>query len=71
MARPALTFLGLCQEQTTRLFSLMLQKGVRDRQGEERIISDLLLHICAEGYGLEPEGSLSLLSTEQVTIEER
>lgn len=63
--------IGLCTVKQTRVYSLTLQKGARDRQGEERVVSDLLLRTCAEGCSLEPEGSLSLLSAEQVTIEER
>ena len=63
--------IGLCTDKQTRVYSLTLQKGARDRQGEERVVSDLLLRICAEGCGLEPEGSLSLLPEEQITIEER
>ena len=62
--------IGLYTAQRTRVYSLTLQKGARDRPGEERLVSDLLLRTCAEGCGLEPEGSLSLLPEEQVTIEE-
>jgi len=63
--------IGLCTARQTRVYSLTLQKGARDRQGEERLVSDLLLRTCAEGCGQEPEGSLSLLPDEQVTIEEQ
>jgi nicotinamide mononucleotide (NMN) deamidase PncC len=62
--------IGLCTAQQTLVYSLTLQKGARDRPGEERLVSDLLLRTCAEGCGLEPEGSLSLLPEEQVTVEE-
>jgi nicotinamide mononucleotide (NMN) deamidase PncC len=65
------THIGLCTAKQTRVYSLTLQKGARDRQGEERLVSDLLLRICAEGCGLEPEGPLSLLPEEHLAVEER
>jgi nicotinamide mononucleotide (NMN) deamidase PncC len=60
--------IGLCTGKQTRVYSLTLQKGARDRQGEERLVSDLLLRICAEGCGLSPAGPLSLLPGEHVTV---
>jgi nicotinamide mononucleotide (NMN) deamidase PncC len=63
--------IGLCTKEWTRVYSLTLHKGARDRQAEERLVSDLLLRICAEGCGLTPEGSLPLLPDEQVAIDER
>jgi nicotinamide mononucleotide (NMN) deamidase PncC len=63
--------IGLCTAKQTRVYSLTLQKGARDRQGEERLVSDLLLRICAEGCGLKPKGSLELLPGEYPVVEER
>jgi nicotinamide mononucleotide (NMN) deamidase PncC len=60
--------IGLCIGQQTRVYSLTLQKGARDRPSEEQLVSDLLLHICAEGCGLSPAGPLSLLPGEHVTV---
>ncbi|MSQ46974.1 MAG: hypothetical protein EXR78_01080 [Deltaproteobacteria bacterium] len=63
--------IGLCTAEQTRVYSLTLQKGARDRQGEERLVSDLLLRICAEGCGLSLVGLLSLLPEEHVIVEKR
>jgi nicotinamide mononucleotide (NMN) deamidase PncC len=61
--------LGLAREGQTRVYSLTLSKGARDRQGEERVVSDLLIHILAEACGVIPaEEELALLSGEQVTV---
>jgi nicotinamide mononucleotide (NMN) deamidase PncC len=38
---------GLCTSVDTRVFSLTLQKGARDRVGEERLVSDLLIQVLA------------------------
>lgn len=62
--------IGLCTAQRTHVYSLTLQKGARDRPGEERLVSDLLLHACAEGCGVEPESLPSLLPEERITIAE-
>ncbi len=40
--------------------SLHLQKGARNRKGEERLVSQLLLNALAEAYGLETSLALSL-----------
>lgn len=62
--------IGVCDRAQTQVYSLTLQKGARNRQGEERLVSDLILHILAEACGL---GDLAagpiLLPTEQVIIQ--
>jgi nicotinamide mononucleotide (NMN) deamidase PncC len=63
--------IGLCRREQTLVYSLTLQKGARDRPSEERLVSDLLLHICAEGCGLSPEGSLVFLPGEHLIAEKR
>ena len=63
--------IGLCIGQQTRVYSLTLQKGTRDRQGEERVVSELLLQVCAEGCGLSLESLLSLLPEEHLIVEKR
>jgi nicotinamide mononucleotide (NMN) deamidase PncC len=63
--------IGLCTNEQTLVYSLTLQKGARDRQGEERVVSDLLLRVCAEGCGLSLESWLSLLPEEHVIVEKR
>ncbi len=52
---------GLCTSEVTRVFSLTLQKGARDRIGEERLVSDLLVQVLALACGVIPTVQLSLL----------
>ncbi|MBM4258884.1 MAG: hypothetical protein FJ147_23645 [Deltaproteobacteria bacterium] len=58
---------GLCTNEGTRVFSLTLQKGARDRIGEERMVSDLLLQALAVVCEVLPEVHLSLLAGDQLT----
>ncbi len=58
---------GLCAWEGTRVYSLTLQKGARDRQGEERLVSDLLLRVLAEACGRDTAEELTLLPEERVT----
>ncbi len=60
--------IGLCTHERTRVYSVTLHKGARDRQAEERLVSDLLLRVCAEGCGLSLTEPLSLLPGEHVTV---
>jgi len=60
---------GLCSGEQTCIYSLTLQKGARDRPGEERLVSDLLLQVLAEACGLEVAVDLPLLRDERVTIQ--
>jgi len=62
--------IGLCVGEQTRVYSLPLQKGTRDRQGEERLVSDLLLRVLAEACGLGSATDLALLPDEQVAVQE-
>ncbi len=61
---------GLCGGEQTRVYSLTLQKGARDRQGEERLVSDLLLQVLAEACGLNITTDLPLLENERVTVQD-
>jgi len=54
--------IGLCTSEDVQVFSLTLQKGARDRIGEERLASDLLLQVLAVVCGAIPSVSLSLLA---------
>jgi hypothetical protein len=49
------------------VYSLTLQKGARDRPGEERLVSDLLLQVLAEACDLEIVADLPLLDEERIT----
>ena len=57
---------GLCTIEYTQVFSLTLQKGARDRIGEERLVSDLLLQVLALACGVTSEVELSLLSEDRL-----
>jgi len=63
-------YIGLSTARQTRVYALTLQKGARDRPGEERVVSDLLLRVCAEACGIKVNESFSLLPGEQLTVED-
>ena len=60
---------GLCISEGTRVFSLTLQKGARDRIGEERLVSDLLLQVLAVGCGCIPDVQLALGTEDQLVVQ--
>lgn len=61
---------GLCTAELRRVYSLTLQKGARDRAGEERVVSDLVLRALAQASGCHDMIDLSLLPEEQVIVQE-
>jgi hypothetical protein len=60
---------GLCTAARTQVYSLTLQKGARDRQGEERLVSDLLLHVLAKACGADVAEDVTLLPEEEITVQ--
>jgi nicotinamide mononucleotide (NMN) deamidase PncC len=60
--------LGLCTEDRTQVYSLTPRKGARDRLGEERLVSDLLISVLAQACGLRVSMDLALLPEEKVTV---
>ncbi len=63
------THIGLTDAEETRVYSLTLTKGPRDRLGEERVVSNLLLHVLAEACGIaHSEETLVVLPGEQVIV---
>ena len=62
--------LGLCNGEKTRVYSLTLAKGARNRQEEERVVSNLLLHVLAEACNVARSKELELLPGEQITVHE-
>jgi nicotinamide mononucleotide (NMN) deamidase PncC len=62
--------LGLCTADRIQVYSLTLRKGARDRHGEERLVSDLLLSVLAQGCDLPVSMDLALLPEEAVTLTE-
>jgi hypothetical protein len=61
---------GLCTAATTRVYSLSLMKGARDRAGEERIVSNLLLRALAEACRVPFSLELELRSHERLEVQE-
>jgi hypothetical protein len=59
---------GLCTGDDTRVYSLTLTKATRDRAGEERVVSNLLLRLLAEGCGIASPSEIGLLANEQLTL---
>jgi hypothetical protein len=62
--------IGISARERTHVSSLTLRKGARDRQGEERVVSNLLLCVFAEACGLDAAMDLALLAGEHVTVQE-
>ncbi len=58
--------LGISTAAETRVYSCMLIKGARDRQGEERVVSDLLLAVLARACGLDVTLDGLLLADERI-----
>ncbi len=61
--------LGVSSSDETRVYSLTLTKGARDRQAEERVVSDLVLGVLALTCGIPVALNASLLAKERVTIQ--
>jgi len=61
--------LGLCSETDMYAYSLTLTKGARDRAGEERVVSNLLLQVLAEACKVQAPTAIDLLPGEQIVVE--
>ena len=61
--------LGVSSSDETRVYSLTLTKGARDRREEERVVSDLVLAVLALTCGIPVALNASLLAEERVTIQ--
>jgi nicotinamide mononucleotide (NMN) deamidase PncC len=53
--------IGLTTADGTTVSSVILQKGTRDRVGEEQLVSDLIVSILAQACGLEDISESGLL----------
>lgn len=62
--------IGVSDAEGTRVYSLTLHKGTRDRSGEEQVVAALLLSVLAEACGLEARPQVGLLAQERVIVEE-
>ena len=61
--------IGLCTAHDAHVYSLTLAKGARDRQGEERIVSNLLVNVLATACKVKALAEIGLLSSERVVVE--
>jgi Competence-damaged protein len=59
---------GLCSETNSYVYSLMLTKGVRDRRGEERVVSNLLLKVLAEACQASHALEIGILPSEHLDM---
>jgi hypothetical protein len=60
---------GLCTATNIHTYSLTLTKGARDRAGEERVVSDLLLKALAEACSVQAPAEIGLLPDEHTAVE--
>jgi len=61
---------GVCDGQQTQVYSLTLQKEARDRRGEERLVSDVLLYVLAKACGMNVSERVEFLPGEGLTVQE-
>jgi hypothetical protein len=50
-------------------YDLILDKGKRDRAGEEEVVSRLVIHALAHSFGIEPQFSLELTEAERPEVQ--
>lgn len=62
-------FVAVQTATSTRLYSLVLQKGVRDRAGEERLVSHLLLLAMADACEIKNTPDIELTGEEAISEE--
>ena len=60
-------FVALCSSEGRRGYGLTMAKGMRDRQGEDEIVSKLIVRLLAEESGVSFDSSLGL--SEEETLE--
>ncbi len=58
--------IAICDREGVHTYDLVLIKGARDREGEERVVGQLLLHAIGIGCGISATAPLDLLNGEQV-----
>ena len=59
-------FVALATAEGTSVVTLVLEKGARDRDGEEEVVSRLVLDLLARECGIEDRPTLPLLPREKV-----
>ena len=58
-------FIAAWDDERLLQYELTLEKGARDRAGEEELVSRLLLNALAQSFGIDPGVPLGLTSVEQ------
>lgn len=58
-------------DERVSTYSLLLDKGLRDRAGEEELVSLLVLQALAEACGIDPDLELGLTSGDKLEVERR
>lgn len=61
--------IGCCTETGVRVYSLTLIKEARNRQGEERVVSNLLLKALAEACSAQASAEIGLFPGEHIEVE--
>lgn len=59
-------WIAVRDQDSVRTYTLVMTKGLRDRPGEEALVSQLLLHAIAEACGVAPLPALDLHGDERV-----
>lgn len=62
--------IGVSDAERIRVCSLTLDKGARDRSGEEQVVTALLLFLLAEACGLETRPEIGLLGQEHLVVQD-
>lgn len=62
---------GVWRGDVVRTYSLRLRKGLRDRQGEEKVVGQLVLRGLAEAASISQEVVVELAADEEIVVEER
>jgi hypothetical protein len=60
-------WIAVRDQGSVRTYTLVMTKGLRDRPGEEALVSQLLLHAIAEACGVAPLPALDLQGDERVS----
>ena len=61
-------FVALCSSEGRRGYGLTMAKGMRDRQGEDEIVSKLIVRLLAEESGVSFDSSLGLSDQERLEV---
>lgn len=60
-------YIAACTGVGTRVWALRIEKGARDREGEENLVSCAVLNVLAEACGLDARVPLDLRPSEELS----